>query len=114
MTSLMAFRGAGHVRPRHGRHSPQGGFTLLELMFSAAVLTVAASGMAGAMISAMRLNRVNNETTLAQQVRQHSKLTVLWDDRIHTSALDLPGLPSVTGEESSGFVVASWREVPAN
>lgn len=46
---------------------PRGGFTLLEVMFAAAVLAIAISGSAGAMLSAMQLDRVNRERSLALQ-----------------------------------------------
>ena len=45
----------------------QGGFTLLEVMFAAAVLAIAISGSAGAMLSAMQLDRMNRERALALQ-----------------------------------------------
>ena len=45
----------------------RGGFTLLEVMFASAVLAIAISGAAGAMLSAMQLDRVNRERSLALQ-----------------------------------------------
>lgn len=43
---------------------------------------------------------------------QHSKLTVLWDERIEADDFAFPGLPATTGAGSSGFTVLAWREVP--
>jgi hypothetical protein len=41
---------------------------------------------------------------------QHSKLTVLFDDRISIGALDMPGLPGVD-EGGSSWVTLVWREI---
>jgi hypothetical protein len=60
---------------------------------------------------------VNGNMTAGNQVRinrdwgtQHSKLTVNFDDRIWTGALDLPGLPTQSGAGAT-WTVASWREI---
>jgi prepilin-type N-terminal cleavage/methylation domain-containing protein len=50
-----------------GAASQRAGFTLLEVMFAASVLAIAVAGVAGAMISAIRLDQVNGETAAAQQ-----------------------------------------------
>lgn len=63
------------ARIPHTQRSPRvpasagqrGGFTLLEVMFAAAVLAIAISGSAGAMLSAMQLDRMNRERSLALQ-----------------------------------------------
>jgi len=49
---------------------------MLEIMFSVAVLTVAVSGMASAMISSMKLDRVNRETTVAHEAARQVLETV--------------------------------------
>ena len=42
---------------------------------------------------------------------QHSKLEVIFDDRINSGELEMPGLPASTwGDEE--YTVISWREVP--
>jgi hypothetical protein len=43
---------------------------------------------------------------------QHSKLTVDFDDRIATGALEMPRLPLNTAGDGQGFEVVSWRKVP--
>ena len=43
------------------------GFTLLEVMVAAVVLAVGVASVSGAMVSAIALNNVNRETSLAQQ-----------------------------------------------
>jgi len=49
---------------------------------------------------------------------QHSKLTVEFDDRLATGALELPGLPGWSGGGNgvfrSNYSIASWREVSAD
>lgn len=55
-------RNSRAVRTRRTRR----GFTLLEVMISAAILAVAISGICGSMLSALALDRVNRETTLAR------------------------------------------------
>ena len=56
-----------HVRPGLVARTRSGGFTLLEVLFAAAVLAIAISGSAGAMLSAMQLDRVNREQVAAMQ-----------------------------------------------
>jgi len=58
------------IPPTRSRATPsrsRGGFTLLEVMFASAVLAIAISGAAGAMLSATQLDRVNRERALALQ-----------------------------------------------
>ncbi|MDZ4774938.1 MAG: hypothetical protein SGI72_17605 [Planctomycetota bacterium] len=50
----------------HTRISKRGGFTLAEVAMASAVLTIAAGGLMSSIIASMALNRVNNETALAQ------------------------------------------------
>lgn len=52
---------------RRLRAQPRAGFTLLEVMFATAVLAIAISGAASAMLSAIQLDRVNRETSIATQ-----------------------------------------------
>ncbi len=52
-----------HARPRRTRT----GFSLVEVLLAAVILTVAVTGIAGSVLSALALNRVNRETALAQQ-----------------------------------------------
>ena len=61
---------------------------------------------------------VNGNMTAGNQVlinrdygNQHSKLTVLWDDRISNLGLTLPGLPTKTSKFGT-YSVSSWREIP--
>ncbi len=42
----------------------------------------------------------------------HTKLTVDFDDRIATGALQMPALPPQSGAEGNSFRVVSWRRVP--
>jgi prepilin-type N-terminal cleavage/methylation domain-containing protein len=42
------------------------GFTLAEVAMASAVLTIAAGGLMSSIVASMALNRVNNETSLAQ------------------------------------------------
>ena len=51
------------------RRSARGraGFTLIDVMMAAVVLAIAISGMSGAILVGMSLNRVNHDTALAQQ-----------------------------------------------
>lgn len=49
---------------------------MLEIMVSIAILMVAVSGMASAMLSSMQLNRVNGETTLAHEAARQAIETV--------------------------------------
>ena len=44
--------------------------------------------------------------------KEHSKLTVKFDPRVSTGAINLPGLPP-QGAGSPGFVTVSWREIAA-
>lgn len=44
--------------------------------------------------------------------KQHSKLTVQYDDRLATGEVSLPGLPSA-GAGGRPWVVATWREIGA-
>jgi prepilin-type N-terminal cleavage/methylation domain-containing protein len=53
------------LRPHRRSARGPAGFSLLEVMFAAVILAIAISGAASAMISAMRLDRVNRETTVA-------------------------------------------------
>lgn len=48
------------------------GFTLLEVMISAAILAIAISGICGSMLSALALDRVNRETTLARSAARRA------------------------------------------
>ena len=43
--------------------------------------------------------------------RNHSKLTVDFDDRVSTGALEMPGLPGVEEPGPSGYRILSWRSV---
>jgi len=43
---------------------------------------------------------------------QHSKLTVLHDDRISVGDLDMPGLPRTRSDGGAGFHVEAWRRIP--
>jgi hypothetical protein len=61
--------------------------------------------------------RLNGNMTAGNQVAinrdmngQHSKLTVDFDDRLATGAIDLPGLPSQSGAGPS-LAVSMWREI---
>ncbi|MFT5051273.1 MAG: hypothetical protein ACI8QZ_002684 [Chlamydiales bacterium] len=47
---------------------------------------------------------------------RHSKLTVVFDERIKTGDMHLPGLPtgSTGGPKGSAYAVVSWREVDAH
>ena len=63
---------------------------------------------------------VNGNMTAGNQVKinrdygtQHSKLTVNFDNRLETGAIDLPGLPGASGG-GADWVVSSWREVPVD
>ena len=42
---------------------------------------------------------------------QHSRLTVDFDDRIQSGALNLPGLPGQSGA-GGAMTILSWRRVP--
>lgn len=53
---------------------------MLEIMVSIAILMVAVSGMASAMLSSMKLNRVNGETTLAHEAARQVLETVQSQD----------------------------------
>ncbi len=57
----------GQGRNRHGRTNGRAGFTLLEVMVAAVVLAVGVASVSGAMVSAIALNNVNRETSIAQQ-----------------------------------------------
>ena len=63
---------------------------------------------------------VNGNMTAGNQVAinrdfgdQHSRLTVDFDDRISSGALDMPGIPGSVGGDAVGYTVVSWREVAA-
>ena len=105
MTSGKNLWGAGAVlrarRPglRSGRRGGAGGFTLLEVMFSAAVIAIAISGVAGALVSAMRLDQVNSESSDAQQAARQMMERVSsqdWEEvwqLFNTDPNDDPGGP---------------------
>ncbi len=42
---------------------------------------------------------------------EHSKLTVLHDDRISTGDLDMPGLPTTDEQQGGGFQLVAWRKI---
>lgn len=48
------------------------GFTLVEVAVAAGVLTIAAGGLMSSIVASMALNRVNNETGLAQAYAQRA------------------------------------------
>lgn len=50
----------------HSRALKRRGFTLAEVAMASAVLTIAAGGLMSSIVASMALNRVNNETALAQ------------------------------------------------
>ncbi|MBL8858021.1 MAG: hypothetical protein JNL28_05930 [Planctomycetes bacterium] len=57
----------GHAGPPGiPRKSVRGGFTIAEVAMAAAVLTIAAGGLLSSIVASMALNRVNNESGLAQ------------------------------------------------
>lgn len=58
--SRASSRGIGSIARRRA------GFSLVEVAVAAAVLTIAVGGLSSAIISAAALNRVNNETSLAE------------------------------------------------
>lgn len=41
----------------------------------------------------------------------HTKLQVDFDDRVSTGALELPGLPPLSGGDGPGYEILSWREL---
>jgi hypothetical protein len=60
---------------------------------------------------------VNGNMTAGNQVRihrdfglQHSKLTVQFDDRLATGAIELPGIPGLSPGEHR-WALAAWREI---
>lgn len=58
---------ANACRERCARAGGRAGFTIVEVMVAVVVLVIAIVGIVGSMLSAMALNRVNRETTIAQQ-----------------------------------------------
>jgi len=64
--------------PKRLRSKRRAGFTLLEVMFAAAVLAIAISGAASAMLSAIQLERVNRETAIATQEARRVLERVRW------------------------------------
>ncbi len=48
------------------------GFSLVEVLLAAVILAVAVTGIAGSVLSALALNRVNRETALAQQAARRA------------------------------------------
>lgn len=58
-----------HVYVRTGNLAKRrrGGFSIVEVMVAAALLAIAISGISGSMLSALALNNVNRDTSIAQQ-----------------------------------------------
>lgn len=86
---------------------------MLEIMFSITVLMVAVSGMASAMISSMRLDRVNSETSVAHEAARQVMETVQSQDFATVFAMynadddDDPG--GVGTAPGAGFAVGGLR-----
>lgn len=59
-----------NTRTIRRRLRARAGFTLVDVMAAAVVLAVAMSGLAGSLLSAMALSRVNRETALATAAAQ--------------------------------------------
>jgi len=58
---------SGLARPHVVRRAPKrAAFTIAEVAMAAAVLTIAVGGLLSSIVASMALNRVNNETGLAQ------------------------------------------------
>lgn len=63
----MAGTNGSHAEsPESAHRRKAGGFTLAEVAMASAVLTIAAGGLMSSIVASMALNRVNNETALAQ------------------------------------------------
>ena len=67
--SFRATSGSASARKARQRRA---GFTLLDVMMAAVVLAVAISGLSGAILVAMSLNRVNRDTAIAQQAARQA------------------------------------------
>ena len=106
------------LRPRRSGARGRAGFTMLEIMVSVAILMVAVSGMASAMLSSMQLNRVNGETTLAHESARQVLETVQSQEfdevfeLYNANPLDDPGGPGVG--PGADFAVAGLRALPGD
>jgi prepilin-type N-terminal cleavage/methylation domain-containing protein len=101
--------------------SRRAGFTLLEVMFASAVLAIAISGAASAMISAIELDRVNRETALATQAARAILEQVQDADFAEVYALynqdpadDPPAAVATNGVPGPSFQVAGLSAQPAD
>ena len=90
------------VRPRLLVRKQRGGFALLEVLFAAAVLAIAISGSAGAMLSAMQLDRVNREQVAAVQAARR----VLEQAQDVDFAEVFAAYNSVAGDDPAAMVAA--------
>ncbi len=96
--------------PRERRRGARAGFTLLEVMVASVVLAIGVASVSAAMVSAVALNNVNRETSLAQQSARMMLETVRatqFGDAFATynlSAFDDPGGPGTAPGQN--FAVA--------
>ncbi len=98
---------------RAGARRLRAGFTLLEVMFAAAILAIAISGAASAMLSSIQLDRVNRETAIATQGArrileqvQDAEFGDLWALYNHDLADDPPAAVAAGTVPGADFAVA--------